>query len=395
MWWRLWVLWVCTVLCLQPLFHVWLNTLCMTMPRTSWLYSLSVLELRDELRARDLETGGNMDILRRRLRDFVSAQPDDGMLSHRLVSRLPTRHELVEVVDTRPASVASGETPGAAELMGTVQGGSVVGGGCPRQGVERGFAVQDKLQMTVVTDLIKSLPSVDGTNPVSLCDFLIEATGIMDLDLVPINTFVLLLVSRTVGNLSRDMIPLSRSAATWDEFCFSLMALTCPPLVREDLITSHITRRFQNLGECFDTFATRIFQAARVLSYRVPEITLVNLCLQNMLSHLKIHLAFHDKPATREQLTLLGVELTNAMFIQQVGEAQTMGPPVKSASPGNIIGQGGPGSHPNVQRRPAGNREIRCWSCNVIGHYKHQCPTKTRQGRTQPPPAGNGARAPI
>lgn len=365
------------------------------MAPTTWVHSLCRTELVDELAARALPVEGAFDVLRRRLRAFVADQPDTGMFGMRMVQRLPRRMQLV--ADTPsvsgllvpPCSFTPPVTLCAAEL--TPLSSLPIGGGVTVDPVDH--QRQNKLGITVVSDLIGKLPLVDGTHPPRLCDFLIMATGIMDLELVPYSSFVLLLVSRTTGSLSQDLIPLSRGRSSWDDFCRELIGATCPLLIREDLAMSHVSRRFQGPGESFDTFVNQIFLAARVLGYPGSEASLVDICIQNMLPTNRIHLTFSSKPSTRADLKAMGSTLANAIFLERVAANQTV-PPLPGEAP---VVQPVP---TNVDRRALANttttisRGVRCWACGVWGHRKSECPTVSRAGCRLPPPSGNGRRAP-
>lgn len=358
------------------------------MAPTSWVHGLSKAELMDELGARDLDRSGNFEVLRRRLKDYVISQPDLGMLGQRMVQRWPRRHNVVEtneeLSNVLPEQQLAHDR--AEELK--LRPSELVA-------VERGIfpgksgdvSGESKLNLTVVTNLVESLAIVDGTNPALLCEFLIHATEIVDLELVPLRSLVMLLVSRTTGRLSRDLITMVKGTVSWEAFCRGLLEVTCPMLVREDLIMSYVTRRFQTSNETFDTYVNLVFQAARVLSYVVPESTLVNVCLQNMLPDNKLHLTFCAKPTSRDGLKAVGREIANALFLQRVasqhngGVSTNLEPPIREI--GNKQGR------TFVKQSTPG---VRCWLCGVWGHRQNQCPTKSRSGCTLPPPSGNGPR---
>lgn len=359
------------------------------MAPTTWIYSLSKQELVDELQLRSTDTSGSFAELRRRLVAFVAALPDHGTFSQRLLQRLPRRFNVVAHTDELafPATDAVSRPDGAVP---------------PVQGVEERCAAElpvrvdvpsqaqlntshnsAKLNMSVITDLVATLQVIDGTNPTDLCNFLIQATSFFDLELLPLDLFVKLVVSRTTGQLSRDLIATVRGATSWEQFCKNLMEAVCPHLIREDLALSHINRYFQKSNETFDNFVDHIFQAARVLGSKTSETALVEICIRNMLPSNKLHLSFINKPVTRQDLKLIGSELANALFIQQVaGQPQHITPtPLPQSSRMTNV---------SSNRNTNGNyRTLRCWVCGVPGHRKDTCPTRSANGCRQPPPSGN------
>lgn len=387
------------------LYSVWMNIIlylvsvsclslhCISMAPTTWIYALSKLELVDELVARDLDSTGDFNDVRIRLRDYVASQPNSGMLTKRLVQRLPSRLTVSEsprkphFIDVPVALPSPG---GSMELFAAES--------IPLPGVQEpiiNFArdgmvsqgINSKLHVSLVNQQLLVLPIIDGTNPVLICDFLIKATDIVDLGLVSLSTFGMLLASRTSGRLSCDLIPMVQGVESWEGFCAGLLRATCPLLVKEDLIRDHITRRFQARGETFDSFTRHIFQAARVLSYVVPEIQLVNICLQNMLPQNKIHLMFTQKPTTRQDLQKVATELANALFVQHVATQSTKDLAQVTQMNSPVLGF-------NTQNKPGirSPRGVRCWSCGIWGHRQNVCPTKSSAGRAQPPPSGNASR---
>lgn len=392
------------------------------MAKTSWVYDLSKIELEDELRLRDMDTSGTFAQLRSRLAAFISKQPETGTLSQRLIQRLPRRDNTKSHLQGKVNTVEGLGMPGAADsASGSIATAAVTEknitppnvSAVPRHDVHddvlptqrreplvlqnhvvpaqqrehpvsQNDANQLHLNRSVVTDLIASLPIINGTHPEELCQYLIKATSIFDLDLVPLTAYVMLLVSRTSGQISHDFISVVHGSDSWESFCKRLLQATCPHLIREDLTMQYITRRFQSVHETFDAFVNDIFHAARVLDYGGSDKELVDICLRNMLTSNKVHLTFLTKPTSRADLKNIGVELRHAMFIQQVANQNNSIP----ITPTFEINQNRPARTSNQVNA----RHFRCWVCGVWGHRKDQCPTKSSAGCRVPPPLGNDFR---
>lgn len=390
------------------------------MAPTTWVYGLSRIELEDELNVRGVDAQGPFAMLRSRLVTFVQQQPDTGMLGYRLIQRLPTRMDSLRGEPTlsqapsMEASVVTVVNSGATvprdpivtresdfpPIRNVVNDSDVLPGTLgthampaltpvvPGAQPVMGDASLAKVNRTVVTDMIAALPMVDGRDSVLLCRFLVQATSIYDLDLMPLHSYVLMLVSRTSGQLSQEFITIVRRGHSWERFCQGVLEFACPYLIREDLTMSYITRRFQSATESFDTFVNDIFLAARVLGYGEPEVALVDLCLRNMLSSNKVHLTFLPRPTTRVALKAVGVELQHALFLQQVANAHSAQPsPGEAARQRSLVHRGG---REGVSNSTA---NVCCWICGVWGHRKDRCPTRTSTGRCVPPPSGNANRA--
>lgn len=399
------------------------NSTLAKMAKTSWVYELSKVELEDELRLRDLDTSGTFAQLRSRLATFISQQAEMGMLSQRLIQRLPrrdkTKFQLPDTLNKDEGFVK----PGAVESLG---GSNAVGTGretnISPSDVAAGYALeasnvvpaqgrqtlvfpndvvpapqhalpvlqndnQMKLNRSVVVDLITSLPIITGTDPEELCQYLIKATSIFDLQLVPLNAYVMMLVSRTSGQVSHDFISVVQVSDSWESFCKGILEASCPHLIREELTMRYITRRFQSVSETFDSFINDIFHAARVLDYGGSEKELVDICLRNMLTSNKVHLTFVTKPTSRADLKNIAGELRHAIFIQQVAGQINPSP----SSPSLEMNRN-ENNRPTRMSNPINTRPLRCWVCGVWGHRKDQCPTKSSAGCRVPPPLGNDFR---
>lgn len=340
------------------------------MAPTSWVYPLSKLELVDELAAREMDTVGSFAELRARLVAHIAALPGSDMLGSRLVQRNPCRVMYVSPADMAPShSVDAGITrePCAADalLSHTPDAQCSAMGG------------HNKLAQSVVADLVGKLHVIDGTDHVALCSFLVEATSISDLELLPFRPFILSLLTRFQGELPVRCIRILRQVDTWDLFCHTLLRESCTPFVLEDLLRGQVTRRFQAPGENFDHFVTHIFQSARVLRFEASETALVEICVRNMSQGSKSLLAFASKPTCLVDLRNLARELDTASFVREASVPTLNTPP----------------SFQPVSVESRQSSSPRCWRCGVVGHRRGECPTRSRLGRTVPPPSGNEGRA--
>lgn len=310
----------------------------------AWIHALSrphAERLASEL---GVSVDGTLDDLRKRLKEKWSSL--EAHLPPQLTAKLEPTTDAATSADTREQDVG---IPGQASY------------------------VQAKMRGRVVSDLVKNIPVLSGTDPESVLGFLVRAQEVYDLSLVSDVEFLALLVARTSGRVTQILGLHLGTSSKWSIVSLELSSTFLPPRIREDFLARYVLRRFQSPSEGLTQFIMSVVAAARVLNYHGSERDLVWCIVQNMHPRVRSCLVFASKPATISDLYALASQVAEA----EAADAQregcddqvSVGPPRKSGRNSRNV------SLAVGQTQRVRNRGVVCWRCSGRGHLRRDCPS--------------------
>ena len=340
-----------------------------------WIYQLSKDALLEELTLYQQDTEGNKRELQLRFSEFLKTQGPEEIAASR------ARHHQ-ELSDKLPAAAENllVDFSGEHTMVNTKDTQKVV----PSNNSDMGNV--NVCNVKLCLDIFRGVSVIDGSDPDRMLQFLIKVQGIHDLALVEDRTFICGVMGRTSLGVLEECGKGNRECWGWPRLREHLTRVFIPSRIRDDLVRSHITRRFQDQNENFIGFARSVQQANFILQHLRNEGDLVDIILQNMLPTIRSYLVFTRPPQSMAELMALGDVIANAMITDRQRSAATNG---VSGSDSTEARARGP-----VERRSGGNafqnnnyingprRQRGCWTCGRNDHFQRNCPDRQRASST-------------
>jgi hypothetical protein len=128
-----------------------------------------------------------------------------------------------------------------------------------------------KMYTKIYWDLLGKIPVCDGSDPNKFWEFLIRVTSLHQLNLISESEFVNSLLIKTGWPLSQRWGEYARQGLNWTQMKGFVMNLFLLPLLHEDFVIKHMTRRFQSDDETLSEFISSIQIARDFLNYKCTE----------------------------------------------------------------------------------------------------------------------------
>jgi hypothetical protein len=230
-----------------------------------------------------------------------------------------------------------------------------------------------KLKGNVVTGLVKNIPVLSSTEPEAVFQFLVRASEIHRLNLVPDEELLALLVARTTGRITQIFgVHLSVSSC-WTSVCSEILSIFLPPRIREGFVSKYILDRFQSATEELSQFVMSVVSAVDVLGYKVPESDLVHRVVQNIHPSVRSRLVFASEPKSISDLYFLASQVAEGRAIDDRRRELE-----RYAPSGNRQSDRSDSRHVSMtvgETRRSSSRVLRCFNCSGIGHARRNCPS--------------------
>lgn len=156
----------------------------------------------------------------------------------------------------------------------------------------------------LITDLVKPVPTVTGSDTKRLLQFLIQVNDIISLQLVGDQCIIQGLLSKTEGSLRVVWSSAVLNNTTWDKLRQQILNDFFPVRTLRAIINDTVYR-LQRPGETLRDFVNNIKQAAGLLTPDMSEDELVTTILQAINRSTRVHLSMEAKPTTMAQLYAL------------------------------------------------------------------------------------------
>ncbi|PNF41498.1 hypothetical protein B7P43_G13234 [Cryptotermes secundus] len=175
---------------------------------------------------------------------------------------------------------------------------------------------QSKLRGNMVSDLVKSIPTLTGTEPEQVFRFLVRAEEVYDLKLVTDGEFLALLVARTTGRVMLIISGHLRVSSGWGFVCSDILSAFLPPRIRESLLSKYVLDWFQGDAEELFQFVASVVSAAGIIEYQVSDLALVHFIVQNIHPSVRPWLAFESEPKSVQELYSLESRVAEAHAVE-------------------------------------------------------------------------------
>jgi hypothetical protein len=226
-----------------------------------------------------------------------------------------------------------------------------------------------KVKFNVVSDLIKNVPLLSGTDPESILRFLIRVCEVYDLKLVSDFEFLSLLVSRTSGRVMQILGGHLATTRNWGIVRAQIISTFLPPRLKEKfLLISYVLDRFQSSTEDLNTYIMLVVVAADILGFSGSESQLVQRMLQNMHPRTRSHLLFASKPQSVQEFYSLSTTVAEAVAVEDQRKLSTALPQQNCASRPLASGMLVTNPSPAVA-----DFRAKCWKCGKRGHLQRNC----------------------
>jgi hypothetical protein len=237
-----------------------------------------------------------------------------------------------------------------------------------------------KSDRTVVTELMKRVQNVDGSDEFAVVQFLKALKPI--LDIVP--SFELevikLLTPKVTGQLFEIWIQAISSGVNWEILHLEILDRFIPALRRREIEILELDRPMRT-DETFSDYCEHVIAAAFALNTRLTEGEIIEIVLSKCRPHVKTHFVFGTMPQTLAELRSLAYKVTSSVRAESryfgngpspnVFNVQNASRPVL----GRNIADNFPQPVNNVfDNRPARTtRVVVCHKCNNEGHIARNC----------------------
>ena len=303
------------------------------MPLT-WIYNLSKQQLEDLSGQLGLSSDGTLDDLRKRVKDkWTVIEPY--LPPHSTAKFTQATSPMQSVVD----SVTNVVTP------------------------------LNKIKVKIVNELIASIPTLSGTDPEQIIQFLIRASEVLELRLLPDSEIMAFLITRTSGRIMQMIATHIGTTDSWGVVQSQIIATFLPHRVKEKFLTSMVLERFQAPSEDLTDYITSVVAAARILEFVGTEPQLVQRIVQNLHPKIRSHCIFQKRPESISELFSLSTAVKEAIAVEDQRKQRAASLPQGGAPRANTQGQ--------TKVSPA-EQKPECWTCGKIGHLQRACPSRTR-----------------
>ena len=262
------------------------------------LYYLRVDQLRAECVQRGLSCGGSVQLLRRRLRDFISKVEMGGDESQeRDQSNAPVD------ADGLNFSVPNGSA-------GRNSLGMATGNYSP-----------------VLFELVKQVTPLLSEKPEDILHFFLRMHKIHRLGLAEDRVFITLMLPLVPAGILQFLGDCLRDGNTWVICKAKVVDEYFPHFVRERLIRELIVFNFHSEGQSIRAYFDLVFQTAEFFQYQATEQQLVQRVIMNLHPNILNLAGLVDKPRSRKELAHV-VNLRNSPLFWLKERKERKAPPV-------------------------------------------------------------------
>ena len=332
-----------------------------------WIYHLSKESLLEELQLYKQDTEGNKRELQLRFSDFLKSQEPDEIAASRARRHQELSDKLPAAAENNLLDLPIDDRNSQSPVM---------------YNVTRDTGDVNRCNVKLCLDIFRGIPVIDGSDPDRMLDFLVKVQRTHELALVDDGTFICGVMSRTSLGVLDVCGKGYRENWGWPRLRENLVRVFIPRRIQDDLVQSHITRRFQLQDENFSTFIKSVQQANFILKYVPDEKTLVELIIQNMLPSIRSYLVFSNPPQSMAELEALSDVIANAMITDRQrlaannrGQGQVNTEVRSRGSSDRCPGGNGFQSRNSVQ---GPRRQRECWTCGRNDHFQRNCPARQR-----------------
>lgn len=221
-----------------------------------------------------------------------------------------------------------------------------------------------------LTSLLKEVPTVDGNNTRSLCEFLLKATQISRVGQIKEPTIYELLYPYCKDGMLAALNQALSEREKFEEFHERVLRYFVPNRVLGRLRVEEY-ERVQRLGEPLAAYVRAVRDAALVLRIEESESQTVARIVEGFTPDQRARFLFQTLPTTFRELERLEIVDRNVMYADQSRQgASTARPPAVFSSEQRKAGIPG---QPLVSANDRSRNQPRCYSCGQKGHLQRHC----------------------
>lgn len=246
----------------------------------------------------------------------------------------------------------------------------------------------NKSDRTVVTELLKRVQNVDGSDEFAVVQFLKALKPIFDI--VP--SFELevikLLTPKVTGQLFEIWIQAVSSGVNWEVLHLEILERFIPALRRREIEILELDRPMR-ADETFSDYCEHVIAAAFALNTRLSEREIIEIVLNKCMPHVKTHFVFGTIPQNLAELRSLAYKVTSSVRAEGRYFGNVASPNMFNVQNASrpLYGQNIAANYPQATNNVLDNRAVRtnrvmvCHKCNNEGHIARNCRMQTLNSR--------------
>lgn len=237
-----------------------------------------------------------------------------------------------------------------------------------------------KSDRTVVTELMKRVQNLDGSDEFAVVQFLKAIKPIFDIVPSFEREVIKLLTPKVTGQLFEIWIQAVSSGVNWEVLHLEILDRFIPALRRREIEILELDRPMRT-DETFSDYCEHVIAAAFALNTRLSEREIIEIVLNKCRPHVKTHFVFGTVPQTIADLRSLAYKVTSSVRAESRYFGNETSPNMFNVQTASrpVIGRNIASNYPqptnNVfENRPVStNRIVVCHKCNNEGHIARNC----------------------
>lgn len=235
-----------------------------------------------------------------------------------------------------------------------------------------------KTDRTVITELLKNVRAVNGSDEKELLLFLKELSPLFEVSPHCSAEIIKLLLPKVGEPLFKLWLQAVSVGADWNVLHEEILSRFFPALRRREIEASELDRP-QRPGENFSEYCENIIATAFALKTRLSESEVVEIVLNKCEPTTKYHFAFIDRPQNIFELRSLAHKVSSSMQAEKRYFGGTRNPVqynVGNASrenPSRFRTDNYPSNRRAVGFRNTERKVFVCYKCGQEGHIAREC----------------------